>query len=261
MGSIFSFRCSEERLIAMGWKDTACFYGDNEAYMTMPSSQRELRLIKLSETLARNRSCAISEIAGSASQEEGAFEDETDFVMWSPPDSKRSDEDCFLPRPVPTPLEYLPSLLLYARKYPKCINFPKEELLESRRKTTADVVLRLVGPIFTGKARTKMFCLGLGRSRSSPLEFEYDSNLFLEYIPMLRNIAIHERSAESDPESETTRDSSRRSTRGSAKRGRPHFFERLSDSFRLGETEFTARETAQKLASSLLLYANPSNRS
>jgi hypothetical protein len=219
-------------------------------------------MLKMCETFGRSSCSMISDCVPGDVEEDIDEKQAEDLTMWSQPDSNKSDEDFFLPRPIPTPLLALPSILLDARTDKQIESLEdklKESLLERRKDTNAQNLLDLVGKIFSREVQqAKMFRLGLGRHSSSctaAYDSQFDQALFLDYIPILRNVAVHERAAESDPELEAAGQASRgRTTRRSARRGRIHFFEKLSDSFSGDENELTASSVGQKLIDTMLIY-------
>ena len=230
--------------------------------MTVPTSGRERKMLKMGETFGRSSCSMIADCAPGDAEEDKDEKQAEDLTMWSQPDSKKSDEDFFLPRPIPTPLLALPSILLNARTKKQIESREakfKESLLERRKDTNAQILLELIGYIFSREVQqAKMFCLGLGRHSGciASYDSQFDQTLFLDYIPILRNIAVHERAAESDPELEAAAQTSRgRTTRRSARRGRIHFFEKLSDSFSGDENELTASSVGRKLIDTMLIYS------
>jgi hypothetical protein len=88
-----------------------------------------------------------------------------------------------------------------------------------------------------------------------------DSDVFLDYLPLLRNMAVHERSAEhafqkvcaSDPESAAALSGRRRTTRrGGRQLERKHYFVAVGSC----KENSLANELGSKLADELLHYSN-----
>jgi hypothetical protein len=252
-------RCSEERLIACGWNDTACFYGDSDAFMTTPTNTRERNLIKLCESVGRGRLSSISDNLASVIDQEVESDDIfDDMSMWAPADSGRSDEDFFLPQPIPPSLQTLPSLLLAARKNPCNTSKINHEVLARRQVASSKAMLDMVESVCSLEAGARMFCLGIQRFCDSPLQVEFDSKIFLDYGPMLRTIAqleaVLERAIATCPDLSTVPISSRRRTRGRGE-SRQHYFETLTHSaFYLNQKELTASAVGCRLAGRLIRY-------
>ena len=117
----------EEQLFTLGWKDNCYFYGDAETYMTRPSGTLERRRLYTTMTLSRG----TMEVDGAhaTADKEDESEDLDDIIRR---ESGRSDEDMFLPQPIPSLIQSLPSLLqkiskncLLPTKIGPAINFLK----------------------------------------------------------------------------------------------------------------------------------------
>ena len=242
--------------MSLGWKDSAAFYGDNDAFMSNLKSARERKLFKVAEASGRRFLSSVEDLVVPAGdQKDDESDDVHDLTMWSPLDSNTSEEDFLLARPTPTPLLALPAILLGAQKLaPSTQPHWKHGILETRRETRADELAALVDCIVCADAAPKMFCRGLHRFSQAFLPDEFDAKLFLEYMPIWRNMAIHEQAACSDPEGDSAGASRRRATRKTSKKGRSHYFETLNHVAFRWDDDNTATEVGKKLAAYWLHY-------
>jgi len=195
-----------------------------------------------------------------------------------------SDEEALLANTVPPCLLSLPFIL---RKQAhgmdddsQCLeSVVRDRLLDQHRRARVDEQLLLlrdfVSPLLAQHAM--LFARGLGRDRLCPLlppgEAAVEPKLFLDYLPLLRVLSVHERSAQrvfdlarengDDPGEDEGRGMSNnrpRRTRCSVKRGRPHYLEDLSHVLKHAEEEdgdMTPKEVAERLASLCLLTKVP----
>ena len=245
----------------LGWKDSAAFYGDSEALMSRLVSARERKLFKVAEESGRRVSSSVEDVVASTGDEKDeklSVDTIQDLTMWSPTDLHTSEEDFLLTRPTPTPLLALPHILMNART--KRSTFPsyvKYNILEHRREAQADELVEMVDRVLCAEAAPKMFCRGLHRFSLAFLPGEYDTKLFLDYIPVLLNMAVHEQAAASccdiDGESSTL-PSRRRATRTTVKKGRTHYFEILNHVAFRWDDENTAADLGKKLAAAWMNY-------
>lgn len=232
-----SASCSEERLFSLGWKEFYGFYGDQDCFLRRPS-KRELNLLSLTHTRRGGR-VQPRESAGTDQKDEECNNSEHDLNMWSPLESRVTEEDCCLLRPIPNSLRLLPSVLFHSVISPAAPHL-NHEVLRGRLATKADALLEMVGILYSHDAQAK--------TNSISLEGYSHDRLFLEDMPMLRNMAIYERAAFSIPDTEDTAHSRRR-TRKSAKKCRYHYFESLNPSYPWGdESTYSATEVDKRLA-------------
>lgn len=243
-----------------GWKDSAAFYGDSEAFVSCLVSARERKLFKVAEESGRRVLSSVEDViatTGDEKDEKASVDTIQDLTMWSPPDLNTSEEDFLLARPTPSPLLALPGMLLSARA--ECAAFPpylKQSILDRRREAQAEELVELVDRVLCAEQAPKMFCRGLHRFSLAFLPNEFDTKLFLDYIPVLLNMAVHEQAAAScDLEGESSAvPSRRRATRKTAKKGRTHYFEILNHVAFRWDDENTAADLGKKLASAWLHY-------
>lgn len=253
--------CSEERLIACGWKDTACFYGDCDAYMTIPASARERLLLKRSEALGRGLSStpvykSVSE--ATATDQEETPPDTLDLTMWSPPTGSGCvlDEDMYIPNRLPTALMSLKELLIASRGH--CIANSNYNLVQDRTIAMAEKLGELLDTI-QGYDPRMAKNRGLGYS-----SFEYSCH-FLDYLPLLRVMAKQEEEADIvfqealkvDPDAcASISYGIRRNTRRSATQPkREHYFESLlMNTYSRDEVAAIAQELGRQLSDSLIVY-------
>lgn len=226
--------------------------------MTGDLSRRERKLLKHSLTRGRGevQSMDSSSITADA-RDDDTCNDEHDLTLWSPVDSRQSNEDSLLLRPIPTALLSLPLILLQACRGTTTCSAPylKEEVFLNRRMKKSDELLDLMCALSSDEARVKLFCRGLDRFTEPALENDFDARLFLEYIPMLRNMAVYERAANSVPDDTEDLGLGRRRTRKSARRGRVPYFESLNPSYCWDEEyTYSAAAVGERLAESRLHY-------
>ncbi|CAB9497833.1 Inherit from NOG: ATPase family, AAA domain containing 5 [Seminavis robusta] len=233
-----STHCSEERLLFSGYKDTAAFYGDSDAWMSNPTSARDRELIRTS--LGARFADAASTSASAVQQEDE--EDVDDLTLWSPPCSTDVDEDAFLLRPIPAPLQFLPALLLETQQSAVCRHVRGSVFLQRRVEESSSAQLDAINVVCTHDAHVRMRYKGL-----------HDANLSLDYIPILRMMAVFERAILSIEDNEPA-NMPRRRTRRSNK-GRSHYLESLNKIITWGEEGVpSASEAGERLAKSFLQY-------
>ena len=172
---------------------------------------------------------------------------EQDPGLWSPLECRVSEEDRCLLRPTPNPLQSLPTVLR------NCVNSSTTphmngDVLRSRLATRTNLVLELMGILFSYEAQTKLGPSCLGGSGDTPL--------FLDFAPMLGMMGSYERAALSVPDVDGGANSRRR-TRKSARNGRSHYFESLNPTYDWGEENFwSASEKYVTMAFALFLFCN-----
>jgi hypothetical protein len=249
---------SEDRLFNLGWKDDSYFYGDCESYMNFPTTFRERQLLKRSEAALRGFSFPSVDVFE-------APEDDDDYKGMQ---FDRSEEGLFLSNPSPTCLLSLPSYLREVGGSHSVGDSPELDLLESRKlnrlRETCDLLSNFV--FVERPLQAHMFCRGLVREVDPllPSVDAIDRHLFLDYLPMLRCMSIHERSSEyvfalaheEDPDAATSLSNRTRTTRRSKAKGRQHYFENVSPAFEWKDTEQSAKQVGATLAESYLLYSS-----
>jgi hypothetical protein len=244
-------------LFANGWKDSACFYGCGESYLTRQFGTRERNLLKWSERCVRG-------LLSAAPLQETTTEDECDEVH---PSFERTDEEAFLQAQVPSSLS---SLSFYFNRAAGNLYSPRwiENASMDRRKedrlAMASTILR--GYIFVRGKQTRL-CLSATIRSVDPLLVgrmnRLDGGIVLDYLPMLRCMSALEREADfifntiqdADPDAAFDMAHRQRSTRRSRTRGREHYFEKVVPSFAWSEpgAPIMARELGTALADTLLV--------
>jgi hypothetical protein len=244
-------------LFAHGWKDSACFYGCGESYVTSQFGARERSLLKWSE-------CCVRGLQSAAPLEETKTEEEYDEFH---PSFERTDEEAFLPAFVPSSLS---SLSFHFNRAAGNLYSPRliENVAMNRRKedrfAMASKILR--GYIFVRGKHTRL-CLSATIRSVDPLLVgrlnRLDLGIVLDYLPMLRCMSALERQADlifnaiqdADPNVAFDMAHRQRSTRRSRTRGREHYFEKVVPSFAWAESgaAIMARELGSTLADVLLV--------
>jgi hypothetical protein len=141
-----------------------------------------------------------------------------------------------------------------------------EQFLRVQRKAakTEDIMDLLCDFIFPGQSRTRMFYRAMTRELDPLLETTetIDNELFLDYLPLLRCMAVRERACEllfqaayaEDPDSAASMMNRKRATRRGKKLGREHYFERKAPTSVWNESDKSAKEVGGLLAEQALLY-------
>jgi hypothetical protein len=225
--------------------------------MAQPASARDRKLIKAAVD-ARSTNHVASKVGATDQQQQNHSDAEVDSTLWSLSCSGQPDEDFLLSRPIPTPLLSLPCLLLGCRRPVVNNNAYMEECVMQRRQLAVLNACRdVIDLVISHEARAKVHCMSFERLKQLPIDCTAgDAKLLLDYIPILRICAVHERAALSvevvdDGSSGLAR---RRTTRKSAKRGRPHFFESLNLVIPWGEGIPSAVQAGETLALQVLQY-------
>lgn len=244
----------EETLILSGWKDNAYFYGDNDSYVTRPTTAREHNMLKASEKAARG--------VVSFSLSQNLEEEENEQTMSS---SFSSEEDMLLPNAVPESVKALPTYLKSA-----CLNVAPISPLDvslSQRSRDAKInqmkglVCRFV---FAGAHQRRMYFWSMTHGADPLLggAGHANSQFFLDYLPILRCISVQERGLEAalktaqeiDPDGVAQMTNRKRSTRQNQKKGRVHYLEQLAPQSIWEDFEFSPKEVGDFLADASLLY-------
>jgi hypothetical protein len=244
----------EERLFTLGWKDNCYFFGDSDTYMTMPSTARERR--ELHAWMATSRGDCLSGRDGGvnapAEQEDEELDDLEDIIRR---ECAISDEDMFLPRPVPTLIESLPSLLRQSRKcssYQQ--NWTSNQVLDRKQIQSSVAMQQWVSYVFGETGQGKVF----SRRTSQELLLlngTMDASVSLEFLPTLRRICVMERAAEClETKTGDQPVTGRRTTRRQALARRHHYFDAHSKKLRLDEADLTSSELGSLMADALLIY-------
>lgn len=227
--------------------------------MNFPTTFRERQLLKRSEKALRGFSVPSVDVFEAPDDD-----DDYNFMHFD-----RSEESLFLTNPSPTCLLSLPTYLREVGARDHSVgNSPELDLLESRKRKrmreTSDLLLNFI--FVEQPLQAHMFCRGLVREVDPllPSVDAIDRHLFLDYLPMLRCMSLHERSSEyefalarkEDPDAATSLSNRTRTTRRSKAKGRLHYFENVSPAFQWQDTEQSAKQVGATLAESFLLYSS-----
>ena len=223
--------------------------------MTRPSGTLERRRLYTTMTLSRG----TMEVDGAhaTADKEDESEDLDDIIRR---ESGRSDEDMFLPQPIPSLIQSLPSLLQKSRKIASYQqNWTSDQLLERKKLQSLNNHRKWISRIFPPAMQVKVSCRGFGVfsvEESLLLEDMMDIKLLLEYLPALRRIGCVERAIEhllreSGEEQPIT---SRRTTRRQAKTARYHYFDKLAGQHRSDDLKQESSNIGALMAESFLVY-------
>lgn len=240
---------TEEQLYLSGWKDKACFYGSSDYQMTRDPMYRERKLLRWNE--ASIRGCSL--------QYSGAVdEDETDQYCDNAPPS--SDEDYLLSNQIPTPLFDLPHLLNASNAtFPSLLQF---EVYKQRKKSVRTEALHLLRDSLFTNTKSMRYTRRLdmplteaehGFTDVSTGTCMLDSDVFLDYIPLLRCMAEQESVAEFISKTQDVSTTRKRTTRLSIRLGREHYFDKIVARYTWKESNQTSKDVADRLASMSLL--------
>jgi hypothetical protein len=148
-----------ERLFVSGLNEDACFFGDNDTYMTTRLNLRERRLLSCCALSARG--LAYSALSAIVSTSSAASE--TEEVDESNAGSEQvvsflPEEDAFLPRAIPGRLEDLPTILRHLSGWKSSFyssNLSAEQLimLPFRRKSKRIVKNDLLSKVLSDTAQ------------------------------------------------------------------------------------------------------------
>jgi hypothetical protein len=258
---IFIIRPREERLFELGWKDSSCFFGGSDAFMTSFFSMREKKIFQ--RTLNDLRGLAFEdaeEVAGSNDRDEKEAEpDIEDIIRWK---AQVLEEDMFIPRTFEDPLASLPHIL---RKSAGCPLASLDDLdLERRKHATAHETYELLNYIIDDDSRVKASRPKLGWVPVHSLvpEDVFDRETFLDYLPLLRSMALSESVAEflhnasKTEEEEEHNARSRRSTRSATRNGRQNYFDTISKVLKQDLADISTSDVTSRLAATRLQYAS-----
>ena len=214
-----------------GWKDDRGFFGNCDAYTTLPLNRRERNLLARNETSARGVSFPKATDVSEDEEDKKGEGIQNDVC----------DEDMFLPNPPPAPLWSLPA---YIRTHGGGVTDPFIKLNVDERLSFESMARRnkmrhwLVDYIFICETRKdSRFFADLHRTLDPLLSTSdtIDSRLWLDYLPLLRCMALLDQAGEItyqkalslDPGSASALPNRRRQTRRSRQQGFNYYFESL----------------------------------
>ena len=214
--------------------------------MTRNLSHRDRKLLRWNELSIRGCTLQYSGVID---------DDETDQYREIALDS--SDEDYLLSNDIPTPLVDLPHILITLNATVPCAF--RYECYKQQQKTNRLESLHLLRTsIFTNPKYTRYF-----RRLEMPITEAVSgatgtcmlhSDIFLDYLPMLRCMAVQERFSEFiyKTQDATSRDclstSRRRNTRLSQRLGREQYFDKIIPLYTWQESDRSSKDVADHLA-------------
>lgn len=236
--------------------------------MTVPSTGRERRLLKKEPSLFRGLSSSPNMSA--AAEREKEDEDQVGFDQKT---SNRFEEDVFLPGNVPACIGSLPRLLFDNCRTSR-IQFPliqptQYHLMKRKREMQAMDNFNLLRSYFMLSDPSQQRTLfhhnepELDVLLLDEVTETKDATIFLDYLPMLRNMAVAEciteylyKVSENSPHNSNDQPitNRRRNTRRSKKLGRQHYFDQLGREFVWKDSEYTPSQVGAKLANASLIY-------
>lgn len=239
-------------MISLGWKENSYFYGNADIYVNRVIGSRERKLLKWSESNVRGLAPSSSNILEEV--EPDAFKSSADV----------SEEDMLLPSPVPNCILSLPLFL-----NPECRSSKyvlQSDAFQRSRATKTEGAMKILRDLMFAREKHTGVSLRATKRHVDPLLLErfktVDTMFFLDYLPLLRCMAVHERVAESvfcaaqakDPDAVSSLTNRGRSTRRTKKLGREHYFEGVVPGFAWQKSSRTAKDVGSVLANSSLLY-------
>jgi hypothetical protein len=225
--------------------------------MTMPITARERNLVKRSVALCRGLSCPRTD-------DSELLEENDDYAHMK---FDRSEEDLLLPNGTPTCILALPFHLMNAHHSMGVLPIePISHYIMNRKRVAKTeenmgMLRKYIFPL--EKSQSRMLASSTERGFDPLLDIAEttEPQLFLDYLPLLRCMAVQEFIAELVYESVSSQDSeaadslsNRRNTRRSRKLGRQHYLEVIVPPFVWPDSDFTAKEIGAKLAKLSLVY-------
>jgi hypothetical protein len=255
------YRPREEKLFELGWKDDCYFYGDPETYMTLPCTLKAGRQLHNVMATARGTMPTARNstfVPPFVDPNEITTREELDrFVHHS---TQISDEDCFLPCHIRSPIHSLPSILRGDEAHRMCSddrNIHTDHNLSFKMTELSRTAERLAAYILPPLSDRANWSYG----RFGPIDqlggyiLPADCRTMLELLPTLRRIGALERATENASllvPDDTSRSRNLRSTRRQAKARRHHYFDKISPSLRRDEYDINSSEVGSLLADMLL---------
>jgi len=175
---------SESKLFDWGWKDDYYFHGDSDSFMCDPVTPRERNYLRLSEKHGRGQSICLNPEADDQAV------DQEDFY---PP--QQSEEDFLLPLRTPAYMLDFPTQL-----FGLCNAEHVRPHLQHEKTVLYKRWVDLFDSIFFYVTHLKheLFARGLGREVNAVFHGSerFDPRIVLDYIPILRRMALHESAAD-----------------------------------------------------------------
>jgi hypothetical protein len=219
--------------------------------MTRYLSHRERKLLRWNELSVRG--CSL-QYSGMVDEEEDQYREHA---------TETSDEDYLLSKIFPTPLLDLPQILAISNTSSPCM-LRYECYKQQQLSNCAESLRVLRESVFTNPKYTRYS----RRLDLSTTEFDHDAiklggldpDIFLDYLPLLRCMAVQERISEiiyktQDTSSDDCRSTSRRrNTRLSKRLGREQYFDKIIQLYTWQESNPSSKDVADHLANMSMLY-------
>ena len=215
-------RPGEDVLYELNLKEDSAFFLGADAFMTTPRTAHERKLLRNTERYSRGfalpESCVPTD------------EDADEFVRVELP-----EDQCLLPLQATQAFCDLPRYLRERGNR----QLQSREVLQSqdgdRKLDKSHVYSALSNYLFASTPlQPKLFFTGMHRSVDPLVQCSYDDRLWLDYLPLLRTMAVLDRAAgaafeaTSTPELAGVSSNRRRSTRQSKKAGYGYYLEALA---------------------------------
>lgn len=231
-------------------KESDSWLCGGNSFVVTPSP-REGRLLRRMRRELRGTSLLFAEV-----------EDEEEETA-SPKMKEEPDDDALLPRPVPNSLLELPGYMRTVAKSP--VAPIRSDISFSRRRN--DKLKRQIDLLESytfafHRADVKSFFCGLNRQVDVLLDpgDSFDSRLVLDYLPLLRRMAIMERATDcffkeqQDVQIASSLSNRSRSTRSSSKKGREHYFETAFEYLRTLDDSEQVNQVGNSFCQGFLSY-------
>lgn len=246
----------EDRLFELGWKNDNFFYGSADSYVTDHFDRRERDLLIRTEQSLRGMSCRTME--NIVEDEEKENEMPQDLPI------DKTEEDMLLPHRTPTSVRSLPAHLRKTLQNPFLITDPVDfHLLKKKKQVQSKSMLNILCEfIFPGPSQARLFYKSVSRLVDPLVRTceTVDRSLFLDYLPLLRCMAVHEHIANTLFQISTQENTGaplttnrKRSTRRGRKLGREHYLEVIAPAYTFQNSDQTVKTVGDTLCRSALI--------
>jgi hypothetical protein len=272
--TIAEFSCnrpSYDHLFSMNWNENCCFYGNSNTYMTFPIRAKEQRFIQCDAQMFRGVHHSIPD----RRSQDSIDEDEEQFETGQ---RDVSEEDLYVSNEPPRSLLALSRYLMNGQNL-QSIDTLQNFLLNRKRNLRANEMLNCLLQYFVPlhlALGTAPFPLDVKSSQIVNVDASIYTTIFLDYLPILRNISVHEyiiecvgkvlslsSSTNSIQENEISQDQQqprrRMNTRHSRSRGHLHYLETITPSYVWEESKYTVQDVASKFVNASLIYRKIEN--
>ena len=250
-----------ERLIASGWNEEYCFFGNSDAYMVHPFTARDRQLLEALVSGSRGMSISLEDRLSHTAYDitkEINNEIETPRLGGSTTAKAAqvvSDEDMLLPQEAPVCFMDLPvmvSELSYCKRSHDCV---ANELLTCRKRAKLAAKNSFLSSVLSDEDHVSCFRRGVTRVVDSVLPNDrLDEAMILDYFPFLSRMASSERISDFAFDKQLPEDKSagRRVTRRNKAVHRKHYFASLNVALQEGHE--TAQVLGSKFADNILRF-------